>query len=85
METFEVHAHLWVQDDMWLCGIIDPDQTTKIAPDTYGYSALSSLEPNMLIHCYWIPELPDDDTRDYVRDLIVDQALAFYRARHDRR
>ena len=78
MTTFEVHAHLWVQDGMWLCGIVDTTADQRTTPDgEFGYSALSSLEPNMLIHCYWIGGLPDDETRDYVRDMIVHQAIAY--------
>ncbi len=79
--TVEIYAHIWQADDQWKCGIVDHRRTPpdKLKPEgKSGYTALSLLDPDMLIHCYWLGELPSDENRDYCRDLIVNQALAFY-------
>ena len=78
-DTVEIHAHLWQQNFHWFCGIIDHRTSPKTSPlQEHGYTALSLLDPNMLIHCYWIGGMPNDETRDKCQELIVSQALQFY-------
>jgi hypothetical protein len=83
--TVEIYAHIWKTADEWKCGIVDHRRTPpeKLKPDgEVGYSALSSLDPDLLIYCYGLGGLPSDEDRDYCRDLIVGQALAFYDVLH---
>lgn len=79
----EIHAHLWQQNGEWLCGIIDTCKTANPKPTVkYAYTAYSSLDPNMLIHCYWLSDLPPDEVRDSLRELIFAQAYGYYQAVH---
>ncbi len=79
--TVEIYVHIWKTPDEWRAGVVDhrctPPDKRKPEGES-GYSALSLNDPDLLIHCYWLGGLPSDRDRDYCRDLIVGQSLAFY-------
>jgi hypothetical protein len=81
--TFEVHAHIWRKDLMWYIGIVDVAGHTQslTPPGEFGYTALSLLEPDMIIHCYWLGGMPSDEERDDCMDLIINQAMGYYEAK----
>jgi hypothetical protein len=79
-DTTEIYAQMWPEADFWHCRIIDTRVEKRIEPDgPYGYSSYSLTDPNVLIHVYWLGGLPSDFERDECQDMIVHQALEFYR------
>lgn len=74
-----IHVHTWQRDDeTWLSGIVDPQTSDHVIPDQdHEYTVYSILDPDLLIHCYWLPVMPPDNIREEIYPVIAGQVIRF--------
>lgn len=79
-ETTELYVHVWQANGNWMCGVVNTRKAEeKIPQRQYGYTALSLMPTNVLIHIYWIGGTPTDEIRNQCYGFILAEAERFYR------